>query len=148
MVGWKIVVFSVGVFISGCAVERAQVAQDAQNKMIGMSKEQLLACMGPPMQKATEGVTEVWAYNSGNDHTTAIGNTYATAQGSAVGGSGYAYGNASGQSASVVTSARRNCTINIVMTDNRVSRVNYSGATGGLLTQGEQCAFAIRNCVQ
>ena len=28
--------------------------------MIGMPKEQLLSCMGPPANKATEGKTEVW----------------------------------------------------------------------------------------
>ena len=37
--------------------------------MVGMSKEQVLACMGAPVNKATEGMTEVWAYNSGNGMT-------------------------------------------------------------------------------
>ena len=32
--------------VAGCAVQRAQVAQDAQGKMIGLTKEQVLACMG------------------------------------------------------------------------------------------------------
>jgi hypothetical protein len=30
----------------------------------------------------------------------------------------------------------------------RVDRINYVGPTGGLFTRGEQCAFAIDNCVQ
>jgi len=34
--------------------------------MIGLIKEQVLACMGPPASKATEGPTEVWSYPSGN----------------------------------------------------------------------------------
>jgi hypothetical protein len=37
--------------------------------------------------------------------------------------------------------------VNVVMTDGRVSNVNYVGDTGGPITQGEQCAFAVRNCV-
>jgi hypothetical protein len=34
--------------LCGCAIQRAQVAQDARVQMVGMSKEQVLACMGPP----------------------------------------------------------------------------------------------------
>jgi outer membrane protein assembly factor BamE (lipoprotein component of BamABCDE complex) len=33
--------------------------------MVGLTKEQVLACMGPPASKAT-GATEVWSYPSGN----------------------------------------------------------------------------------
>ena len=32
--------------------------------------------------------------------------------------------------------------------DGRVSRVNYSGPTGGLLTPDEQCACAVQNCTR
>ena len=49
----------------GCAAERAIVAQDAQTKMVGLSKEQVLACMGTPTSKAAEGQTEVWTYIPG-----------------------------------------------------------------------------------
>ena len=56
------------VLLSGCAIQRAQ-AQDARAQMVGMSKEQVLACMGAPVNKAAEGMTEVWAYNSGNGMT-------------------------------------------------------------------------------
>jgi hypothetical protein len=38
--------------------------------------------------------------------------------------------------------------VNVVMTAGRVSSVNYVGDTGGLITQGEQCAFAVQNCVR
>ena len=30
----------------GCAFQRAQVATDAQNTMIGLTREQVLACIG------------------------------------------------------------------------------------------------------
>jgi hypothetical protein len=91
-----------------------------------MTKEQILGCMGPPVAKAAEGATEVWSYSSGNAQTDlAIS-----------GGRGWAMG----------TSTQRFCTVNVTMADGRVSRVNYVGPTGGLLTPGEQCAFALQNC--
>jgi hypothetical protein len=78
--------------------------------MIGLSKEQVLACMGAPAKQAATGATEVWSYDSGN-------------------------------SAAGINSVR-NCTVNVVMTAGRVSSLNYVGDTGGLITQGEQSAFA------
>jgi hypothetical protein len=36
---------ALAVAVSGCAIQRAQVAQDARVQMVGMSKEQVLACM-------------------------------------------------------------------------------------------------------
>lgn len=113
----------------GCAIQRAEIAQTAQTKMVGMSKEQVLICMGPPMQKATEGQTEVWSYLSGNGQSTAFINDV---------GGGQAF----------ASSSRKFCNIQIVMAEGRVNRVNYSGPTGALMTPGEQCAFAVQNCVK
>ena len=92
--------------------------------MIGITKEQALACMGPPANKAAEGATEVWSYPSGNGMTVA------------------SYGNG------IATSSSRFCTVNLTMTDGRISQVNYLGPTVGLLTAGEQCAYAIQACVK
>jgi outer membrane protein assembly factor BamE (lipoprotein component of BamABCDE complex) len=50
-----------GAALSGCAIQRAQIAQDARAQMVGMSKEQVLTCMGAPANKAAEGATEVGA---------------------------------------------------------------------------------------
>jgi hypothetical protein len=44
-------------------------------------------------------------------------------------------------------SADRYCIVNVVMTEDRVSAVNYTGRTGDLTTQGEQSAFAVQNCI-
>ena len=55
----------IGLALSACSIQRAQIANDAQAKMIGLSKEQVLACMGPPLNKGTGGASEVWSYNSG-----------------------------------------------------------------------------------
>jgi hypothetical protein len=114
--------------LAGCAIQRAQVAQEAQGSMVGMPKEKVLACMGPPLNRATEGATEVWAYNSGNGFT-ATSASYNRFGGSAV-------------------SSSRFCNVNIVMTAGQVSAVNYTGPTGGLLTAGEQCAYAVERCTK
>jgi hypothetical protein len=95
--------------------------------MVGLSKEQVRACMGVPASEAAEGATEVWGYASGN------GMTVASA-------SYDRYG-------ATAVSSSRFCKINIVMTSGRVSSVNYTGPTGGLLTAGEQCAYAVSTSV-
>jgi hypothetical protein len=61
---WPIVI---GLALTACALQRAQIANDAGRNMVGLSKEQVLACMGPPLNKGAEGETEVWSYNSGNN---------------------------------------------------------------------------------
>ena len=90
--------------------------------MVGLTKEQVLSCMGPPINKAAEGATEVWSYGSGNNYTAA------------------AYGNG------LAVSTSRYCNVNVTIIDGRVSVVNYIGPTGGLLSQNEQCAYAVANC--
>lgn len=111
------------VLLVACALQRAQVANQAQGQMVGLTKEQVLACMGPPGNKATEGATEVWSYSSGNNFTAA------------------SYGNGSAVSTS------RYCTVNVTLAQGHVASVNYVGPTGGLLSPNEQCAFAVANCV-
>jgi hypothetical protein len=125
--------------ISACSSSkfgRAEVATQAKAQMIGMSKEKVLACMGPPSQHAAVGETEVWSYPSGGDTT-----TFSTANGSID-----AAGNASALGTS--HSAHRYCVVNVVMTAGKVSAVKYTGRTGGWASQGEQCAFAVQNCVE
>jgi hypothetical protein len=36
----------------------------------------------------------------------------------------------------------------VVMSGGAVSAVNYQGPTGGLITAGEQCAYAVDACVK
>lgn len=134
--------------VAGCAVQRAQVAQDAQGKMVGLTKEQVLACMGPPNAKAAEGATEVWSYASGDGRTTVIGTGTSNTNASVSGNRNYATSTASTVGTSVVTARQRYCTVNVTMADGRVARVNYVGPTGGLLTAGEQCAYAVQACAQ
>src|SRR5690349_3810148 len=130
------------VSIAGCAIERAQVAQDAQSRMVGLTKEQVLTCMGPPSAKAAEGSTEVWSYNSGNNHTQVATFGQSMTNASAAGGRGFASGTAYTTGTGFGVASRRYCTVNVAMSGGTVSRINYSGPTGGLLTAGEQCAYA------
>lgn len=118
----------VALALAGCALQRAEIAQDARAQMVGMSKEQVLACMGVPTNKAAEGATEVWGYESGNGMQIAdiSGNSYGA----------------------TAVSSRRFCKINVVFATSQVSSVNYSGPTGGILTAGEQCAYAVEACVK
>jgi hypothetical protein len=134
--------------LSGCSLQRASEAQHAQSQMVGMTKEQVLQCMGPPAQQSAEGQTEVWSYASGNGRTDvrAFGNS--TTSGSVIATGNYASGHANTYGSSFAMATRRSCTVNVVMVSGRVGAVNYSGPTGGLLSQGEQCAFAIQNCVR
>jgi outer membrane protein assembly factor BamE (lipoprotein component of BamABCDE complex) len=68
---WRRMMFKAGLLsvmllaLAGCASGRGATANEAQSQMIGMSKEQILRCMGPPHSSYTVGSsTEVWAYNS------------------------------------------------------------------------------------
>lgn len=120
-------IISFGLLLASCALQRAQVAADAQTKMVGMTKEQVLACMGPPQTKAAEGATEVWSYNSGDGSSTAVVGV--------------------GNGVAIASRSQRFCTVNVTMVSGRVGRMNYVGPTGGLLTPGEQCAFVLQNCI-
>tara|TARA_R110000803_G_scaffold134509_3_gene201600 strand:+ start:95 stop:517 length:423 start_codon:yes stop_codon:yes gene_type:complete len=130
-----IVLLAVSFAISSCVYQRAGIATKAKSQMIGMTEEQILACMGPPGRKAAAGETTVWSYSSGGDsNSTSSGNASV-------------YNNNIFGSSSTNTTFR-SCKINVVMKNNLVERIDYSGRTGGLFTKGEQCAFAVENCVK
>jgi hypothetical protein len=95
-------IVALGAALGGCALERAEIAQKAQSSMIGMPKEQVLACMGPPVNKATEGKTEVWAYSTSPTINMDRG-----------------------------SGSTRYCNVNITMNAGAVSDVSYQGPTGG-----------------
>lgn len=139
---------ALSVALAGCAIQRSQVAQEAKASLVGMTKEQVFTCMGPAASKAAEGATEIWSYPSGNGYrsTTVVagtdGNFNATRSGNNVSGTVNTFGSATG------VSTARFCTVNIVIQGGVVSQVNYSGPTGGLLTGGEQCAFAVEACAK
>ncbi len=142
----KVFLFLSCLLLSACAMQRAKDAGDAQARMVGMSKEQVFACMGIPQRKATQGETEIWLYKSGNERTERNG-----IKGKATGASALNDGFLDALSSSLTlenqVSDKRYCLIHVVMKGERVTAVNYSGPTGGFLTEDEQCAFATRNCL-
>jgi hypothetical protein len=142
------IVVALGVTLAGCAIQRAQVAQDARAQMVGFSKEQILGCMGPPGNKAAEGQTEVWSYASGNGFSSTIATADVNTTGQASRMGNQVYGSANSTGFGTAISTRRFCTVNVIMTNGLVNAVNYQGPTGGLLTAGEQCAFAVDACVK
>ena len=81
---WMVLVVLATTLLAACAVQRAETARSAKERMIGSSEKKVLACMGPPANQMTVGGTEVWAYASGNGQT--IGSAFAS------GGSGFASG--------------------------------------------------------
>ncbi len=118
--------------MSGCSsYQRANDATNAKSDMLGLSKAQVLACMGVPKHKAHVDNTEVWEYAS----TDGSGNSTGT---SASSGS-FFFSNSFHQ--------KSFCTVNVVMTDERVTAIHYIGPTGGLLAPDEQCGYAVANCV-
>jgi hypothetical protein len=116
--------------------------------MVGFTKEQILACMGPPGSKAAEGQTEVWSYASGNGYSSTIASTDVSTTGQASRFGNQVYGSANSTGFGTAISTRRFCTVNVVMINGAVTAVNYQGPTGGLLTAGEQCAFVVDACVK
>lgn len=114
----------------GCAAQqRAETAKRAQTELVGISKGDLLACAGAPIRTASSGDTEVFTYVGGGDSVIAGG------------------GGASSAGGGVATVQRRYCEVTFVIRSGRVEKVNYAGRTGGLVTEGEQCAFVVQNCI-
>lgn len=132
--------------LSGCAMQRAQTAEAAQRQMTGMTSEQVFACMGIPQKKASKGETEIWLYKSGNNRRE-ISKTKGSVSGDSYFESDVL--NALGSSLTLEDEVResRYCVVQIVLQGERVRAVHYTGPTGGFLTEGEQCAYAVRNCL-
>lgn len=126
----------VGLVFAACQFQRSADAERARTKMMGMSKEQVLTCMGPPKQKAKVETTEVWSYGS------------SSGGGSSYGLSSRRGSRSSADSFSFDTRDKGSCTVNVVMKEDEVVKVNYNGPRGGWLAEDEQCAYAVEHCVE
>ena len=114
--------------MSACA-ERPEVDQIAQEDMIGLSKRDIVACMGEPVsRRAPAEGTEIWTYASGT--TTTLSPPWAA-------GLNFS---ALGPPAA--------CDVRIIMTNARVSQVAYLMPDGRALPSGRQCAFAVQACAR
>ena len=122
---------AVGLFalLGAAAASEPEVDQIAQQKMIGLSKKQLLACMGAPAHRMRIGSTEIWTYPTG----------------SALVEGGIFSPGLNGM-ASFFGGADAFCNVNVVTTNGAASQIYYSAPDGGPLRLGEQCLFAAQNC--
>jgi len=115
--------------LSGCKYNRVKTAQAAKTELIGISKGELLSCAGVPDKVASSNGVEFLSYRSGGETSYSANTIY-----------GY-------NATTFINSSHRFCDITITLKNDKVQRVSYSGKTGGLLTQGEQCAYVLENCV-
>jgi outer membrane protein assembly factor BamE (lipoprotein component of BamABCDE complex) len=120
------------IVLCGCEFQRAQTAADTKRKMVGMTKEQVLTCMGVPGKKAQANETEVWYYRSTDGASASASNKHKYY------GDTFSYGG----------SRRYFCDVNVVIKNDQVAVVHYTDPTGGLLTSDEQCGYAVEHCVR
>jgi hypothetical protein len=114
--------------MSACA-ERPEVDQIVQEDMIGLSKRDILACMGAPARRHALGEgTEIWTYAVGT--TTSDSPPWAA-----------------GLNFSALPPPAP-CDVRIVMTNAHVSQVGYEMPDGRALLSGRQCTFAVEACAR
>lgn len=124
-----------GLTLTGCgSLERSEHAAQAQRQMVGLDKEHVMMCMGPPNKTATEGSTEIWQYMSTDGSSTSRGFS------DKIGKTGLSFSNG--------THAKYYCVINVVITKGIVAAVHYNGPRGNLIAHDEQCGFAVEHCVE
>jgi hypothetical protein len=130
-----IAVFVSAALLSGCAdsLRRDDDAAKAKTRMIGMSRVEVLSCMGPPKKKAHEDTVEVWSYLSTDDTGTSRGNGYKPTPLNFWGSS----------------HEKSFCTVNVVMKDGVVTAIHYLGPTKtSFYNDNDQCGFAVAACVE
>jgi hypothetical protein len=114
--------------LAACA-ERPEVDQIAQQDMIGLSKRDILACMGAPVRRHALGEgTEIWTYAVGT--TTTDSPPWAA-----------------GLNFSALPPPAP-CDVRVIMTNTRVSQVAYAMPDGRALPSGRQCTFAVQSCAR
>ena len=127
---------SAAILLTACASMRRETAENAQNKMVGLSKEQLLACMGPPANRTVESTGEVWSYNSRGYANARSSQQFCSTELVTVFGSACTDWFSRPNRPVAAT-----CSVHLVMDESQVTQVSYVGPP-------EQCRFAVENCVR
>ncbi|MDD4616511.1 MAG: hypothetical protein PHW76_05270 [Alphaproteobacteria bacterium] len=142
-----IALFVVLIAAAGCSgsMRRDEDAARAKIRMVGMTKEEVLGCMGPPKKKAVEGATEVWSYPSGDGHSQWSSGSYKTTD--SYRPSHYThtdnFGFLGGES------EKRFCTVNVTMTNGVVKAVHYIGPSAtNFYNENDQCGYAVVACAK
>lgn len=123
--------------VASCAAyERSGQATKVKSQLVGLRKDQVRACAGPPRRREVRDETEVWIYEVGDDDVRRGPDPSATDPGT--------FGI---ESPSRVI-PKRYCVARVSIREGRVSSVSYSGMTGGVFSRGEQCAFVLGSCLR
>ena len=125
-----IVMFCFFLVLSGCVFQRARTAQSAKSALVGLTKDELLSCAGVPTRSERVNGREYLTYVGGGDSR---GSIVSRRDGS--------------DRVSVYSTQQRYCEATFILKDGVVQKVFYRGRTGGLLTEGEQCAFIVEGCL-
>ena len=113
------------------ACQPLETDQVAQQSMIGLSKRDILACMGRPAQRAPAGEgTEIWTYAGGRMR--GYGPQWALLLNTDV----------------APFTAGGSCDVVLVMTNGRVSQAGYTAVDGAGLPLGQECLFPVEACVK
>jgi len=107
-------------------IQRAEVANGAKQSMLGMSKANLITCAGAPLRSSTINGTEYLTYS----HADAYSDASSKLTGILVGSALYF-----------------ECTATFSINNGRISKVTFSGKTGGKFTQGAACYNIVAQCV-
>ena len=113
---------------TGCSHYQDQAtAEAATTRMVGMSRAAVLACMGPPLARMSEGDLEAWSYRSSVTSPTII--------------------TPMGMSFIATGDGAYDCTIDVTPTSGTVSRIAYKANSDGWGAPHRACAPAVRACV-
>lgn len=133
----RVLVVTLAFVVPSCAAyERAEQAEKVKSQLVGMRKDEVRACAGPPARRQVGDDSEVWIYQVGDDDIRRGPDPSASDPG------------AFGVPSPSRTIPRRYCVARVFMRKGRVARVTYSGMTGGVFSRGEQCAFVLGSCLR
>lgn len=127
--------------VAGCANPQAEQAVFAQQALIGIPKETLLACAGVPERQAVVDNLEYFTYDS-ERITTRPGFGYGGFGGGFT--RGY-YGGFFGDT--YADTETRSCKATFTLKNGAVTQVVYGGASPGSTSRLSQCFNVVENCL-
>jgi hypothetical protein len=121
-----IAVLALSGLLSGCAVKDANIADNAEHRLLGLSERDLEACLGAPDQHSSFGATDVLTYYASSASSTSVSLPV-------VGGLGLTNGGY--------------CHATFRVDSGRVTNVLYSGEKNATLAPNAYCAPIVRTCL-
>ena len=128
--------------LGACASPRADAALYAQNALIGMPKQTLLACAGVPDKTAVVENLEYATYVSRQTQM----RSYATT--SVMGGGPGWWGGGLTVPLYDTTADTLSCQTTFILKDGAVTGITYGGDTNGGVQRLNQCYYTVENCLK